>query len=445
MSVVAPPRPLELRPPASRLLKHPRLMHYFRLIAVVLLVNVAVLLSHLDEGDWAVDDGSAATAMSNLAVVNITVAVVFRQQHVVNALYALASRLPRSWPKRVRWTASKVHHIGGVHVGAATAGTLWLVGSTVVLVVARGRDATAVPLSTLVLSVLLVGLTVVIVACAVPVVRTRWHNVFETTHRLGGWTAVILFWALTVDVVVRHRVDETVAQAVATDWRTLLLGLVTVIIVLPWTRLRRVPVSVERPSSHAVILTFDYGVTPPVAAIIGLSLNPLREWHSFAAIPTPGRTGYRLLVSRVGDWTGAFIDDPPSHVWVKGFVTESPLTRVEALFPRVVVVATGSGIGPILSQILARRVPSRLVWSTRSPRATYGDALVDEIMAAQPDALIWDTTVQGRADVVQLTERACREFDADAVFVVSNKKTTWRVVHAMERLGVPSIGPIFDS
>ena len=36
-------------------------------------------------------------------------------------------------------------------------------------------------------------------------------------------------------------------------------------------------------------------------------------------------------------------------------------------------------------------------------------------------------------------------FDAEAVFIVSNKAATWRVVHGMERLGIPAFGPIWDS
>ena len=115
------------------------------------------------------------------------------------------------------------------------------------------------------------------------------------------------------------------------------------------------------------------------------------------------------------------------------------------LYERVVYVVTGSGIGPCLGQILAARVPARLVWSTRSPRATYGDALVDEVEAAQPDAVIWDTTERGKPDLLRLAHQAYRDFDAEAVFVVSNKPTTWRLVHGLERLGIPAFGPIWDS
>ena len=46
---------------------------------------------------------------------------------------------------------------------------------------------------------------------------------------------------------------------------------------------------------------------------------------------------------------------------------------------------------------------------------------------------------------MQLAHQAYRDFDAEAVFVVSNKAATWRVVHGIERLGIPAFGPIWDS
>jgi hypothetical protein len=76
---------------------------------------------------------------------------------------------------------------------------------------------------------------------------------------------------------------------------------------------------------------------------------------------------------------------------------------------------------------------------------TYGDELVDQVESAQPDAVIWDTTVRGKPDLVRLAHDAYRDFDAEAVFVVSNKAATWRIVHGMERLGIPAFGPIWDS
>ena len=205
------------------------------------------------------------------------------------------------------------------------------------------------------------------------------------------------------------------------------------------------PITVHRPSHHAAIVHLDYGVRPTYSAAVAISRSPLREWHAFATVTTPDQPGYRLMISRAGDWTGRFIDDPPTHVWVRGIPVSAPMARVTSLYRRVVYVATGSGIGPILGPILANRVPGRLVWSTRAPRRTYGDALVDEVEAAQPDAIIWDTTHQGPPDLLDLTLRAYDEFDAEAVFVVSNKPTTLRLVHDLERRDIPAFGPIWDS
>jgi hypothetical protein len=421
-----------LAPAARRLAKQPRLMPYHRLIVAVLAINAAVLADHLQRGDWRIADGSALTALSTLTLVNLAAAVVIRQQNVLNVLFGLAGRGSRTWPLWLRWSISKVHHVGGIHAGGALAGTAWLGAFTAVATVARVQHPQSVSLATLVLAYCVVALALLVVVCAAPPVRARAHNVFELSHRFAGWSSIGLFWALTI-----------VAHAPA--WHVGVLALVTACIVSPWLTLRRVPVTVERPSSHAAIVSFDYGVTPAFASAVGISRSPLREWHAFATVATPGRTGFRLLVSRAGDWTGRLIDDPPSHLWVRGTPVAAPMAKVAGLYERVVYVVTGSGIGPCLGQILAARVPAQLVWSTRDPRATYGDALVDEVLSAQPDAVIWDTTRDGKPDLVRLARDAVRDFDAEAVFVVSNKPMTLRLVHAIERLGIPAFGPIWDS
>jgi hypothetical protein len=431
-----------LAPAARRLLKHPRLMHYHRLIALVIAINAAVLGIHRD--DWRVEDGTALSALAALALVNFAAAVLIRQQHVLNALFGLAGRGSSSWPLWLRWSVSKVNHIGGVHVGGALAGTAWLCAFAVVAVVARVREPASVSGTTLVLTGGLVAVVVLVVVCAAPAVRTRAHDVFERSHRFGGWTAVALFWALNVHLALVGREGSTLG-ALASSWQVWVLVVLTASIAAPWARLRRVPVTVERHSSHAATVRLDYGVTPAIASAVGISRKPLGQWHSFATVRTPGRPGYRLLVSRAGDWTGELIDDPPSHLWVRGVPTAAPMASVEVLYERVLYVVTGSGIGPCLGQILSARVPARLVWSARSPRSTYGDALVDEVQAAQPDAVIWDTTQRGKPDLVQLAAETCRDFGAEAVFVVSNKAATWRLVHGLERQGIPAFGPIWDS
>ncbi|HEY6647599.1 MAG TPA: hypothetical protein VI217_10960 [Mycobacterium sp.] len=158
----------------------------------------------------------------------------------------------------------------------------------------------------------------------------------------------------------------------------------------------------------------------------------------------PGAAGYRMVVSRAGDWTAAFVDEPPSHIWVRGIPTMG-VANVRKLFTKVVLVATGSGIGPMLGHLLDTSVPARLVWVTKNPRRTYGDQLVDEIEAAHPDATIWDTGERGKPDVLQLAYSAYLESAAEAVVCIANRTVTWQVVHGLERRGIPAFGPIWDS
>ena len=138
------------------------------------------------------------------------------------------------------------------------------------------------------------------------------------------------------------------------------------------------------------------------------------------------------------------IDKPPSHLWVKG-ITTAGVANIETLFKRVVYVATGSGIGPVMPHLLYRRVHIHLIWATRSPAKTYGEALLSEILDAVPDAHIWDTDTQGKPDLAELALEAVATHRAEAVIVIANRKLTESVIRAVELHGIPGYGAIWDS
>jgi hypothetical protein len=443
--VGAPPAPAvepaalpALSSPLRRILKHPRLMHHNRLAALVLIANLALLGHALTAGGWWSGDHIDLAAISGTVLANFALAILVRQQYVINLLFWLATRAPTRWPLRIRWTLAKVYHFGGLHVGGALTGTLWFAVLIASLTVAALRGDPAVSAGLLAVSYALLALLVAIVLTARPGYRSRRHDRFERMHRFGGWSALVLFWTQTVLFV------RTEHGSLLTAPQIWVLALLTFSVALPWLRLRRVPVEVTRPSNHVALARFNHGATPFAGSSTAISRSPLREWHSFANVPAPGEPGFRLTISRAGDWTGSFIDDMPTHVWVKG-ITTAGVANIETLFTKVVYVATGSGIGPVLPHLLARKVPSRLVWATRSPRATYGDALVDEILAGQPHATVWDTAVHGKPDMVRLAYAAYVAFGAEAVICISNKKLTWQVVHDLERRGIPAYGAIWDS
>ena len=439
-STLLPPQRGLLR----RLLSGPALMHYNRLIALVLLVNVAFLAFGLGRGAWWTATGVALDVIADLVLANLALAILIRQPYVINLLFELATSVPKSWPLSIRRVLGKVYHFGGLHVGGAVAGTLWFAAfaASATYHLANGLPGVSAGVVTVIYALLAV--LVFMVVTAMPAMRARYHDLFERSHRFGGWTALLLFWAQTVLFISAQRGDTALAGALISAPSFWVLVLLTASIALPWLRLRRVPVELVRPSSHVALARFDYGVTPFAGSSTALSRSPLMEWHPFANVPAPNEDGFRLTISRAGDWTARFIDDAPSHVWVKSIPTAG-VGNIDRLFERVVWIATGSGIGPCLPHLLAKEVPARLVWSTRSPRATYGDTLVDEILGAQPDAVIWDTDTNGRPDLVELAYEAYRAFDAEAVICIANEKLTWRVVSGMESRGIPAYGAIWDS
>lgn len=429
-----PTRTFNLR----RITRHPSVIEYRRLAMLVALVNLWVFATGISDGTWITDKSFATDQIAFIALINFTLGIMIRQQRIVNALFWLATRIPTSWPLWIRWGAGKVFHFGGLHSGGTVAGSVWFAFGLFGMAWNWAYGIGHTSGTTVLLSAAMVGLMSAMILTAIGPLRAKFHNRFEIVHRFAGWTLLALFWAQSIAVSsdAGHVFTQT-----TTFW---LLCLITLSIVSPWLSLKKVPVEIIKPSDHAVSVRFNYGDTPFAGSSNAVSLSPLREWHSFANIPTPGKDGYRLIISRAGDWTGRFIDNPPSHVWVKG-ITTSGVARVEILFKKVVYVGTGSGIGPILPHLLAHDVPNKLIWSTRSPRKTYGDDLIDEIERNTENPVIWDTDARGKPDLSQLAFDAIAETGAEAVIVISNQKLTQRVIYDMESAGIPAYGAIWDS
>jgi CRP-like cAMP-binding protein len=426
-----------------RLLKAPWAMHYNRLIVLVLAANA--LLAGYVAGRWE-HFGLALGAVAVIAQANIALAIIFRQQYVVNFLGWLATRPPVTWPIKVRWALAKFYHFGGLHVGFALAGTVWYLTFVAMLIDGLAAGTGGVGVAVVAVSVVAASLIVVIVVMARPSSRAKRHDTFEATHRFCGWAVLVLVWLNTI-VFTASRAHGPAVWALLTAPTFWLLVVTTCGTAWPWLLLRKVPVTVQRPSSHLAIVHLGQDLKPPVGTTRAISRSRLYGWHQFANVPVAagsGDRGYRMIVSRAGDWTAELIDDPPGHVWVRGIPTVE-LMVVKKLFAKVVIIATGSGIAPGIGHLLSAETPSQLVWATRDPAQTYGAALVQEILTAQPDAIIWSTDELGRPDMLRLAYRAYITSGAEAVICISNKTLTWNVVHGLEQRGIPAFGPVWDS
>lgn len=404
-----------------QLLKRQRLWPYYRLIALVVTGNIAIAI-------LLAPAGISSAAMLTLTLANICLAVLIREQHLINALFRLALAVPRHWPLAARWAAAKVYHLGGIHVGAAIGGTAWLIAAAL-----QGQPSAVNGVLVWAIAVIVIAMSI----AAAPPLRERHHDWFERLHRFGGWLAITFLW-------VQQALARTSPQSF--DYHRLLqlalTAAITIIVALPWLRLRRVPITVERVSAHAAVVTLQAELRAFPGSWMPVARHPLGQWHSFAHLP--GHPHFRMVVSRAGDWTSEFIHDPPSHLWIRGIPTAG-VAGVGPAFSNVVYFATGSGIGPILPHLLARLTPLRLVWITRDPRATYGDKLVDEVLDAAPGAIIWDTTTSGKPSIVELAREVIADSGAEAVICISNRPLTFSLVLSLEREGIPAMGALWDS
>ncbi|EXJ80059.1 hypothetical protein A1O3_08345 [Capronia epimyces CBS 606.96] len=418
---------------------------YRRLSLLVLTANlIAVIALAARHRLLSMSPDSAAAAVS----INLTVAVLVRQELVINALFWSFGKCPQRLPLRVRRIAAKIYHLGGVHSGAGMSAAVWFAFFNVAIVrVLRAREVrthqTVIPVITVVLDILLLS----IIVTAHPAIRSRMHNVFETVHRFGGWTAVALFWiqfGLLADERAHAPLSSvTLQEAIAYSPVFWTLVVTTISLALPWVWLRKVPVHAEPLSDHAVRLHFTY-TNLPLCAAPRLSDSPLMEWHAFAGIPEEDGQGFSVLVSKAGDWTSRLIKSPPTKLWVRGIPTMGVL-HVAPIFKKLVLVATGSGIGPIMSLLCKRDVTCRILWSTPDPEVTYSTSVIEHVRRADPEAIIINTTVAGRPHLVRQTYELYVSSGAEAVFIISNPKVTRRVVYALESRGVPIFAPIFDS
>ncbi|THY94898.1 hypothetical protein D6C92_04652 [Aureobasidium pullulans] len=388
----------------------------------------------------SITSSDAATA----AAINLCVAILVRNEHVVNALFRLACTLKPSAPLSVRKVGGKVYSYGGFHSGCATSGSLWYLLFTILLGVdlrdpyKRSAFGFAVVTSVLLL---------IISLAAIPAFRVSHHNAFEAIHRYVGWFSVTLLWTqLSVSIATtNYLTGEPVGLSMVKSVLFWCLIIITLAIIYPWSRLRMRNVHVQVLSPRAALLHFDYK-RMDVCQGIRITDSPLKETHSFATISKVGdEQGFRVLMSRAGDWTSDFIDNPPTRIWVKGAPIYGVM-RVALMFKKVLVVATGSGIGPCLSFLEScPDHPMHVVWMGSDPRESYGDAIVNSVFEADSGACIVDTSKAGRGDITRLVHARYVESQSEAIVIISNAIVTRQVVSGLESRGIPVFGAIFDS
>lgn len=127
-------------------------------------------------------------------------------------------------------------------------------------------------------------------------------------------------------------------------------------------------------------------------------------------------------------------------------VKKTNKSLVMKLYHRMILVTTGSGIGPCLSYLACENRPEmRVIWQTRNPKKTYGAGIINLVHQMDPNPVILDTSAGGRIDMLPYVIKLYREFNAEAVCIISNPIMTKKLVFELQRRGILAMGPIFDS
>ncbi|CAN9104143.1 unnamed protein product [Alternaria alternata] len=426
-------------------LRHRGLIAYRWFLFPIVFVNIGVACWLLYEGIESRE--YPLSSVANATASNLCAAILIRSEPIINLLFFVFSSVPTWVPLGIRRICANVFHIGGIHVGCAIAAVIWfvifVVGAS--LEMAKDVDERVISVAPTVLSYLILVSLLAMTSLSYPAIRNRHHDIWEALHRFGGWTVLILYWVLvglSTRDLARGRMPST-SEAYLRNPSIWLIAAATCAIIFPWLFLRRVPVRSEVLSSHAIRLHFDSKIAPGKG--VRLAQHPLRDWHGFATITNePNGKGYSVIVSRAGDFTGHLIDTAPRYIWRRGIPTSGVL-RIATLFRSVVVVATGSGIGPCLSIFPYQHIAMRILWTAPNHETTFGKGMVEAVRERDPQAVLYNTRTSGKPDMSLLTYALYKESGAEAVLVISNKRFTQQIVYDMEKRGIPAYGAIFDS
>nr|GMD87239.1 adenylate-forming reductase 03009 [Ipomoea batatas]GMD92728.1 adenylate-forming reductase 03009 [Ipomoea batatas]GMD98496.1 adenylate-forming reductase 03009 [Ipomoea batatas]GME02298.1 adenylate-forming reductase 03009 [Ipomoea batatas] len=432
-------------PPPSRLsvilLDQGLFTVYKRLFVVSLAVNITLLILAATG-----NIGYARKRPALFSIGNILALTLCRSEAVLRVVFWLAVNcLGWSWvPLRLKtMTTSLLQSLGGIHSSCGISAVAWLIYALVLTL--KDRENT----SPEIIAVASAILSLLVLSCmaAFPLVRHLHHNIFEMTHRFTGWSALGLLWAFVILTISYDPTTESYSKEIGSRliknqefWLTVII---TILIILPWITVRRVPVRISSPSGHASIIKFAGGIK---AGILGrISPSPFSEWHAFGII-SDGKDEHMMLAGAVGDFTKSLVSNPPSHLWVRQ-VHFAGLPYLTNMYDRVLLVATCSGICVFLSFLLQPcSTEVSLLWVTKGVEQNFGEE-IKGMLSGHPKekVIVHDTAVLGRPNVSQMSVDTAKRWGAEVVIVTSNPEGSRDVVDACKASGIAAFGPIWDS
>ncbi|MCP6759919.1 MAG: hypothetical protein NHB32_14400 [Fischerella sp. CENA71] len=392
---------------------------------------------------------------SIFSVGNILVAILVRNELILHLLYRLAVWTSVKIVYGKYYLNSGVHYIGGVHASCATWGFLWLIVDVLQqlgnpsdpLSMATVNDPISIATSSILLTLLFI-----IILTASPPFRHKFHDTFEINHRYLGWSClgILVFHQIRFQFIIALN-EAYPLETLLTNPVLLMIALMIFSIFLPWISVQCFDnFRMHCPSVGVLVVTLPGKAD--VGTFARISLDGI-EWHSFSVALTSfnkqkDSSEIHLIIGAVGDWTKNLIrqveqGNLPKRLWVRRVKPPGFMFSINA-YSRVVVIATGAGIAPVIPHVIENGHKLCIVWIANEHKQTYGEKLWS-LLDSHPRCNIFDTGMHGRPNVEQLALGAVRDFRAQAVFCVSNKAVTQKVVKICLGKGIPAYGATWDS
>lgn len=111
--------PEKSHPKPVRNLRYIVMSLYRRLFSMVFLINLGFFIA------VAINGGIPTPKIATVVMGNLMVAILMRQDYVVNILFNIACSIPQSWPLFIRRICAKIYTIGGIHSGCAASAVIW--------------------------------------------------------------------------------------------------------------------------------------------------------------------------------------------------------------------------------------------------------------------------------------------------------------------------------
>jgi len=331
-------------------------------------------------------------------------------------------------------------HIGGVHSGCGIGSLIWLIYAAVYLAIEHHLFTIWVKIFGYAL------MAIVTLTCfsATPALRFKLHNLFEHAHRYTGWAALVVM--LIFIILLYGGPDYRWRNFLGSYW--LWLSLVTLVLVaLPWCCVSKVPVVAEIPASKRITLLKFQGYVR--TGLYGrISRGPLSEWHVFGCFSQDRQeNSHYMICSAVGDFTKALVEQPPEYMYTR-LIKFPGFSYCHRMYHSGVAICTGAAIGVFISLFSNKGLTNfSLIWVGSSFEKTYGLTVVQMLRKGCPEnkLTLYDTSVNGRPNLVDLVVDAYRKQKAEVVFCVSNLAGTKSIVQGCRRHGIQAFGPVWDA